>query len=286
MKRIKHRISDFSRMKEEGRKVTFITSYDYQMAKLIEREGIDIILVGDSAGNNHLGYKDTRPVTMDEMIMLSKAVRRGANDTYIVGDMPLGSYQASNEIAVNNALRFIKEAEMDAVKCEGGSRIQERVKAMADAGIAVMGHIGYTPQSTNLAGVVHGKSIDNFKGLLGDAKALQESGVFSILLEAVPNLPAGLVAKAMEVPVYGIGAGREVDGVLSIVNDVIGLGNFKSRFIRNFCNSGELIGRGIQDYIHAVKSKEYPSKTEMYPLSESAEKEIIDYAENNCLKSF
>ena len=182
-------------MKSENTKVTFITAYEYQMAKLAERADIDLILVGDSAGNNILGYKDTRPVTMDEMIMLSKAVRKGAPNTFVIGDMPLGSYQSSDALAVDNALRFIKEAEMDAVKCEGGKRIAERVKAMANAGIAVMGHIGYTPQSTNLLDIVQGNSVKKFEDLVQNAYALQNAGAFAILLEAVPNYPAGLIAK-------------------------------------------------------------------------------------------
>ncbi|MBT4376308.1 3-methyl-2-oxobutanoate hydroxymethyltransferase [archaeon] len=275
----KKKLRDLVRMKQENKKVSWITAYDYQTARIAEAVGVDMILVGDSAGNNLLGYKSTIPVTMDEMIMLSGAVRRGAPNTLAVGDMPLGSYQASNSDAIYNALRFIKETEMDCVKCEGGERVAERVKAMNDAGIGVMGHIGYTPQSTNLTGVVQSK-LDNFKRLYNDAFALQEAGACAILLEAVPNKPAGYIAQALDIPIYGIGAGREVDGVLAIVNDVIGLGDFKAKFVKNFCNVEEVMKQGIGKYIEAIKQNEFPGDQQLYPIKEENLKEIEQYFES------
>lgn len=269
------------RMKSGNEKVTAITSYDCQMARLAEQAGVDWILVGDSAGNNVLGYKDTRPVTMDEMMMLSRAVRRGAPNTLVVGDMPLGSYQASDERAVDNALRFIKEAEMDAVKCEGGRRMAERVEAMANAGIAVMGHIGYTPQSTNLVGIVQGNSSQRFEELLNDAHALQDAGTFAILLEAVPNEPAGFVAREMKIPIYGIGAGREVDGVLAIAHDVTGLGTFECKFVRRFCEAGALIERGIKDYVEAVRTGKFPGDEHLYSIKPQELDEIRAYVKEH-----
>jgi 3-methyl-2-oxobutanoate hydroxymethyltransferase len=249
------------------------------MARLAEEANVDMILIGDSVGNNLLGYKSTIPVTMDEMIIFSKAVRRGAPNTFIIGDMPLGSYQASNEIAVNNAIRFIKEAEVDAVKCEGGSRMYDRVKAMKDAGIAVVGHIGYTPQSTDLDGIVQSKSLNRFKSLLEDAVSLEKAGVWSILLEAVPNEPAGLIAKYMKVPIYGIGAGKEVDGILAIVNDVIGLGTFKSRFVENFCDANSILGGAIGNYISKIKEFKFPEEKHFYPIDKKELDEIKEYIE-------
>jgi 3-methyl-2-oxobutanoate hydroxymethyltransferase len=277
MEKKKKAIKDFIAMKQKGEKVSWITSYDAQMSRLAEEANTDMILIGDSVGNNLLGYKSTIPVTMDQMIIFSQAVRRGAPNTFIIGDMPLGSYQASNEIAVNNAIRFIKEAEVDAVKCEGGKRMSDRVKAMNDAGIAVMGHIGYTPQSTNLEGIVQSKSLDKFISLLEDAEALYKAGAWSILLEAVPNEPAGLIAKYMKIPIYGIGAGREVDGVLAIVNDVIGLGTFKCQFAEKFCDANEVLGGAIKEYMTKVRANNFPEERHFYKIEEDDLNGIKDY---------
>jgi 3-methyl-2-oxobutanoate hydroxymethyltransferase len=276
----KKTLRDFYNMKQKGEKVSWITSYDAQMSRLAEEANVDMILVGDSVGNNLLGYKSTIPVTMDEMIIFSKAVRRGAPNTFVIGDMPLGSYQASNECAVNNAIRFIKEAEMDAVKCEGGKRMYDRVKAMKDAGIAVVGHIGYTPQSTDLEGIVQSKNLDKFKSLLADAVSLQEAGVWSILLEAVPNEPAGLISKYMKIPIYGIGAGKEVDGVLAIVNDVIGLGTFECKFAEKFCDANKVLGEAIINYKEKVKNSSFPQEKHFYTIGEEDLNEIKEYMRN------
>lgn len=276
----KNSLKDFMRMKREGKKVTWITSYDAQTSRLAEEVGMDMLLVGDSAGNNLLGYENTIPVTMEEMIMLSKAVRRGAPNTFVIGDMPLGSYQASNMDAVNNAIRFLKEAGMDSIKCEGGVRIYNRVKAMKDAGIAVTGHIGFTPQSTDLEGVVQSKSLSNFKSLLADAESLQEAGAWSILLEAVPNKPAGLIAKHLRIPVYGIGAGRETDGVLAIVNDVIGLGGMPLKFKKQYCDVDGVVRNAFKGYISEIQTKNFPSDTHCYSINDENLNEITEYVKN------
>ena len=270
-------IRELNKKKRGKEKVVCITAYDYQLARLSERVGVDMILVGDSVGNNVLGYQDTRPVTMEEMILFSQAVRRGAPNTFVVGDMPLGSYQSSNEVAVNNAIRFIKEAEMDAVKCEGGQRGEERVRAINDAGIAVMGHIGYTPQSTNLVGIVQGNTIDKFRDLVDDSLSLQSAGAFAVLLEAVPNYPAGLVARRLKIPVYGIGSGRDTDGVLAIMHDVIGLGDFESLFVEHFCHVGEMIYEGISQYAHQIREGKFPAEKHFYKLKDEERKGIEDY---------
>jgi len=273
----KKKLNDLFQMKRKGQKVAWITSYDCQMARIAEAAGIDMILVGDSAGNNLLGYADTIPVTMEEMIILSKAVRRGAPNTFIIGDMPLGSYQASNAEAIHNALRFLKEAGMDAVKCEGGKRMAERIRAMTDSGIAVFGHIGYTPQSTDFLGIVQSKSLEGFKGLLEDACAVQEAGASAILLEAVPTEPAGLVAKQLSIPVYAIGAGRHADGVLAIVNDVVGIGTFRSKFAKRFCSAEEVISAGISSYIREVRSEQFPQDDYCYSTSGEELEKIQEY---------
>lgn len=276
----KKTLRDFYNMKRSREKVCWITSYDAQTSRLAELAGVDMILIGDSVGNNLLGYKSTIPVTMDEMIIFSKAVRRGAPNTFIIGDMPLGSYQASNADAVNNAIRFIKEAEVDAVKCEGGKRMCDRINAMKDAGIAVMGHIGYTPQSTDLEGVVQSKNINKFKSLLEDAVSLRDAGAWAILLEAIPNEPAGYIANHLNIPIYGIGAGNKTDGVLAIMNDVIGLGTFKSKFVKNYCDVNKTIEEGIKDYISEVKKVAFPAEEHLYPICEGDLKEIRDYIKN------
>ena len=250
--------------KKGNEKVTYITSYDFPTARIAEQCGIDLILVGDSVANNVLGHSSTNPMTMDEMLVFSKAVRRGAPNTFVIGDMPFLSYQPSDRDAVINAGRFIQEAEMDAVKCEGGIRMADRVKAISDAGIAVMGHIGYTPQSGNLYGIVQGKSREDFNNILKDALALQKNGAFAILLEAVPAPAAGQIARELRIPIYGIGSGGETDGNLAIMHDVIGLGGFKSKFVKNFGNTENEIKNAITEYIRAVKSGEFPGREHSY----------------------
>ncbi len=273
-------LGDLVKMKKKGEKVTWITSYDFQTARIAEESGVDMILVGDSAGNNLLGYENTIPVTMDEMIMLTKAVRRGAPNTFIVGDMPLGSYQISNENATFNALRFMKEAGVDAVKLEGGERVTQRVKALKDAGIATIGHIGYTPQSTDLMGVVQSKSLDGFKTLYNDSKALQDAGACAILLEAVPNEPAGYIAKSLNIPVYGIGAGKNVDGILAIVNDVVGLGGIKAKFVKQFSDVGSEMKKGLSSYVNEIRSGSFPEENLFYKISEDNLNEIKNYIQS------
>lgn len=215
---------ELQKMKRDGSPVAWVTAYDLPFAYSAEQAGIDMILVGDSGGMVQLGYQTTNPVTMDEMIVLSKAARKGAPDTFLIGDMPQGSYETSDKDAIVNALRFIKEAGCDAIKCEGGKRMAGKVKAMTDAGILVMGHLGLTPQSTASFGGyrVQCKSAESFEKTLEDAKILEESGVFAILLEAMPAEPAEQIAKQLKIPVYGIGAGGLVDGQLVIMHDLMG----------------------------------------------------------------
>ena len=223
-KKTKTNLLKLNSMKNRGEPVAWVTAYDLPFSYVAEKAGVDMILVGDSGGMVQLGYQTTNPVTMDEMITLSSSARRGAQSTFLIGDMPQGSYEPSNADAVLNALRFVKEAHCDAIKCEGGKRIIDRVKAMVDAGILVMGHLGLTPQSAASFGGyrVQGKTEKSFDQILDDAVALKESGVFAILLEAMPSEPAGQIAKQLDIPIYGIGAGSMVDGQLVIIHDLMG----------------------------------------------------------------
>jgi 3-methyl-2-oxobutanoate hydroxymethyltransferase len=223
-KQTKKTLTDLLKMKAAGKPVAWITAYDLPFATAAERAGVDMILVGDSGGMVQLGHPTTNPVTMDEMIVLARAARRGAPNTFIIGDMPQGSYEASERDAVLNAMRFIKEAGCDAVKCEGGHRLVRKVHAMTDAGILVMGHLGLTPQSTASFGGyrVQGKTRESFERTIEDALELQDAGVFAILLEAMPEEPAAQVAQQLHVPIYGIGAGGKVDGQLIIMHDLVG----------------------------------------------------------------
>jgi 3-methyl-2-oxobutanoate hydroxymethyltransferase len=214
----------FRAMKGRKEPVAWITAYDLPFSYVAELAGVDMILVGDSGGMVQLGYPTTNPVTMDEMIVLARAARRGAPNTFLIGDMPQGSYEPSPRDAVLNALRFIKEAGCDAVKCEGGTRMARQIKAMVDAGILVMGHLGLTPQSTPSFGGyrVQCKTRESFDATMEDAVALEEAGVCALLLEATPGPPAGRIARKLRIPVYGIGAGGEVDGQLLIMHDLQG----------------------------------------------------------------
>jgi len=212
------------KMKEAKEPVAWVTAYDLPFSQAAEQAGIDMILVGDSGGMVQLGHPTTNPVTMDEMIILARAARQGAPDTFLIGDMPQGSYEPSDRDAVLSALRFVKEAGCDAIKCEGGQRMARRVRAMVDAGILVMGHLGLTPQSTQtFSGYrVQAKTKSSFEKTFEDAAALVEAGVFAILLEALPAEPAGQIARQFSVPIYGIGAGSRVDGQLLIMHDLMG----------------------------------------------------------------
>jgi 3-methyl-2-oxobutanoate hydroxymethyltransferase len=229
-----------------------------------------MILVGDSGGMTMLGYETTTPVTMDEMMVLAKAARRGAPNTFIVGDMPLGSYQTSEAEAVHNALRFLKEAGSDAIKCEGGARMGSKIKAMVDAGILVMGHLGLTPQNTAQFGGyrVQAKTKASLEEIIADAQFLEKTGVFAILLEAMPEDAAEAVRNAVSIPIYGIGAGKKVDGQLLIMHDVVGMFSaFKPKFAKRYCDAGALISGAITSYIDEVKKKEFPSEEYVYPIT-------------------
>lgn len=257
--------------KEKGEKVVFITSYDYPTAHFANEADVDMILIGDSGAMALLGYKTTNEVSMDEMIMMAKAVVRANKHAFLVGDMPFLSYQTSNEDAIRNAGRFI-QAGCDSIKCEGGERMAERVAAISNAGIAVMGHIGLTPQNMSQQGgyKVHGKTLESFQQLILDAKALEAAGAFAILLEAIPNDVAEIVKNSVKIPCYGIGAGTEVDGQLVIVHDILGtfVGDIRPKFIKRFANIGDDITNAIKQYTQEVREQKFPSKEQFYPISQ------------------
>ena len=292
-------LADLIKMKKKQELVAWMTAYDLPFAHASEEAGLDMILVGDSGGMVQLGYQTTNPVTMDEMITLAKAVRRGAPNTFIIGDMPQGSYEVGDKEAIISALRFVKEAGCDAIKLEGGKRMCSRVKAITEAGILVMGHLGLTPQSTSTFGGyrVQGKSVESFEKTLEDAFALQDAGAFSILLEAIPTEPAGQVTKQLKVPIYGIGAGQMVDGQLVICHDLMGFYQpfrpwFAKCYIPSVIKEFEQYISGVEDirkvgieerkdgllvlatmairrYIDEVKTGVFPKEEYSYPLKDT-----------------
>ena len=296
---MKKNITDFKNAKKSGEKITWITAYDYPMSQAAEKAGIDMILVGDSGTMVQLGYKTTNPATMDEMILLAQSVRRGAPNTFIVGDMPQGSYEVSNEDAIINALKFVKLAGCDAVKLEGGARMSDRIKAINNAGILVIGHLGLTPQSAASFGGyrVQCKNKKNFEDTMLDSIALEKAGACILLLEALPEDSAEQIAKKLEIPVYGIGAGIKVDGQLIIMHDLTGfysdfrpwfakcyvpevveefvkeLSNFKTEeslkeFGRKNKTDGvaRIVELSISKYIKDVKEVKFPSMLYTYPI--------------------
>lgn len=259
-------ILDFNKMVDEGQKITYLTAYDYLTAKYQERAGIDMILVGDSLGMVSLGYDKTFPVTMDDMIRHSQAVRRGAPDTFIVGDMPYMSYQISDEEAIRNAGRFIKEADCDCIKLEGcGPAITKRVKAIADAGILVMGHIGLTPQFAGQLGgyKAQGRSAEAAKKLVEQAKELEMAGAWAILVEGVPAVVGKAITERAGIPILGIGAGSYTHGQLLIYADMVGMyDNFTPKFVKKYADIGGELLKAFSTYIEEVRSGTFPVDAE------------------------
>jgi len=262
-------IIDLQKMKREGEKIAWITAYDYPTAQFAEAAGMDMLLVGDSLGMCVYGYAGTVPVTMDQCIVHCEAVRRGAPNTFVLGDMPFMSYQASDEEAVRNAGRFLKEAGVDGVKLEGGKRVISRIKAILDAGIVVCGHIGLTPQSSGQLGghKAQGRTIASAKLLIEDALAIEETGAQMLLLEAVPPEVAGFIAKKLSIPVLSIGAGPYCDGQLLIVSDLIGqFQAFTPKFVKKYCNVAEIITNAMRKYIDDVKAGRFPADEHCYHM--------------------
>ena len=271
-------IATLAALRAREEKVVFVTAYDYPTAAYADRAGVDLILVGDSAAMTMLGLPNTLGIGMTEMLVFARAVSRAVTRALVIGDMPFRSYQPSDESAVRNAAAFIADAGCDAVKCEGGARVAPRVRAMVDAGIAVMGHLGLTPQNlTQLGGYrVQGKSLAAAERLVQDALALEEAGVFAILLEAVPAETAGYVRSRVSVPVYGIGAGPDVDGQLVISHDILGnfVGDIKPRFVKRYAEVGAAIEGALRQYAEDVRAGRFPGPEHCYPLDAEIEAEI------------
>lgn len=267
----------FQKFKKENKKITMMTAYDYSTAKLIDEAGIDSILVGDSLGNVVLGYEDTIYVTMEDMIHHTKAVARGAKRALIVGDMPYLSYHTDINEAVKNAGRLIQEGHAQAVKLEGGKEIIDVVHALVRAKIPVVGHIGLTPQSINQMGgyLIQGKTIEDAKNLLEDAKLLDEAGVFALVIECVPKQVAEKITKAVKCPTIGIGAGNVTDGQVLVSNDAFGTyTDKKPSFVRVFGNVGEVILSSTKEYIEAVENASFPNDKESFHMDETHEDEL------------
>jgi 3-methyl-2-oxobutanoate hydroxymethyltransferase len=270
-------IHDFYRMKQEGEKITWLTAYDYPTAQFEEEAGVEMILVGDSMGMCVYGYENTVPVTMDQCIIHCEAVRRGAPNTFVMGDMPFMSYQRSDEDAVVNAGRFLKEANMDAIKLEGGKRVISRIKAILDAGIVVCGHIGLTPQSSGQLGghKAQGRTVQSAQLVIEDALAIEEAGAQLLLLEAVPPEVAEFITKRLSIPVLSIGAGLECDGQLLIVSDMIGqFQAFTPKFVKKYANVAEVITGAMKEYVKDVKAKSFPADEHCYHMLKGEDDEF------------
>ena len=262
---------DIQQMKERKERLPWVTAYDYWTARFAEEAGMDMILVGDSFGMCIYGYEGTVPVTMEQCITHSEAVRRGASNTFIIGDMPFLSYQVSVEEAVRNAGRFYKEARVDAIKLEGGRRMYAQLRAIVDAGMLVMGHIGLTPQSSGQLGgfKAQGRTAETAMELIEDARAIQKAGAFSLLVEAVPPEVCRIIRDDLKIPVYGIGAGVEADGQVMICSDILGIFQaFTPKFVKKYDNLGEKTIKVFTQYAKEVRNGEFPEEKHTYKMVE------------------
>ncbi len=265
-------INQIRAMKQKGEKITMLTAYDYCTAKIIDEVGIPLILVGDSLGMVVLGYETPIPVTMEDMLHHTKAVVRGTKQTLIVGDMPFMTYHVSVEDALRNATRFIQEAGAQAIKLEGGITVAGKVRRIVECGIPVMGHLGLTPQSVHQLGglKVQAKSLEAATRLIRDAQVLEEAGVFSIVLEAVPYKLASLVTQKVSVPTISIGAGPGCDGQVQIVNDMLGLfTDFVPKHAKQYTKLADIMSSAITEYYNEVKAGSFPTAKHSFSIDES-----------------
>ena len=268
---MKNTVITFAKAKEDGVKLSMLTSYDYSMARLVDEAGINSILVGDSLGNVMLGYEDTTPVTMEDMIHHTAAVARGAKNALIVGDMPFMSYQTSVYDAVVNAGRLIKEGHANAVKLEGGVEVCPQIKAIVEAGIPVCAHIGLTPQSINAFGghKVQGKSEEAARKLMEDALAVQEAGAFAVVIEAVPAKLASLITSKLDIVTIGIGAGAGCDGQVLVYQDMLGMfSDFSPKFVKRYAEIGEIMKKAFAKYDEEVKAGIFPAEEHGYKIDD------------------
>lgn len=254
-------------MKQRGEKIAMLTSYDYSTAKIVDAAGVDVILVGDSAANVMAGYESTLPITLDMMIYHARSVVRGVNRALVVVDLPFGTYQGNSKVALDSAIRIMKETEADAVKLEGGEEILESIQRILSAGIPVMGHLGLTPQSIHKFGTysVRAKEEAEAEKLVRDAHLLEEAGCFAVVLEKIPATLAERVSKELKMPTIGIGAGSGVDGQVLVVHDMLGITNdFSPRFLHRYADLNTVMSNAISNYVSDVKSQDFPNEKEQY----------------------
>jgi 3-methyl-2-oxobutanoate hydroxymethyltransferase len=263
-------LSKLAEKKALGEPIVMVTAYDYPSAQVAEEAGVDVVLVGDSGAMTVLGYPSTVPVTLDELLMLAAAVRRGLSTPLLVGDMPFGSYEASNEEAIHNAQRFVKEAGCDAVKLERGGTTVERARAIIAAGIPVMGHVGLTPQTATALGGYRsqGRTAERALAVIHDAVALQEAGCFAIVFEAIPSKLTELVMPRMRAPVIGIGAGPAADGQVLVFHDLLGIyDGHAARFVKRYANVRDEMIRGVGAFAKEVRERRYPAPEHGYTMA-------------------
>jgi len=267
MRQTKKTVKSLIRLKQEGKKISMLTSYDYTIAKIVDSTGIDVILVGDSLSNVFQGNETTIPVTIEEMIYHAKAVTKAVKQAFVVIDMPFGSYQVNEDLALSNAIKLIKETNAQAVKLEGGVEIANTILKIVSAGIPVMGHLGLTPQSIHQLGSFDLQATSNEaqEKILSDAIALENAGCFALVLEKIPSSIAKIISATLTIPVIGIGAGNQCDGQVLVINDLLGLDpTFKPKFVRQYMNLNELIAKAVQSYIEDVSNGQFPNEHESY----------------------
>jgi 3-methyl-2-oxobutanoate hydroxymethyltransferase len=263
-------LTKLTEKKALGEPIAMVTAYDFPSAQVVEEAGVDIVLVGDSGAMTVLGYPSTLPVTLDELLILAAAVRRGLSTPLLVGDMPFGSYEASNEVAIANAQRFVKEAGVDAVKLERGGSSAERARAIAGAGIPVMGHVGLTPQSATALGGYRsqGRTAERALQVMHDALALQEAGVFAIVFEAIPSALSEAIMPRMRIPAIGIGAGPATDGQVLVFHDLLGMyAGHAARFVKRYANVREQMIEGVRAFAEDVRARRYPEPEHGYTMA-------------------
>ncbi|SDB19363.1 3-methyl-2-oxobutanoate hydroxymethyltransferase [Eubacterium oxidoreducens] len=268
---MKNTVLTFHQQKEEGKKITMLTCYDYSMAKLMDEAGINCLLIGDSLGQVMLGYEDTLSVTMEDMIHHTAAVSRGAKNAFVLADMPFMSYQTSSYDAVVNAGRLMKEGRANGVKLEGGATVVEQIKAIVAAQIPVCAHVGLTPQSVNAFGgfKVQGKSIEKAQQILDDARRVEEAGASMVVLEGIPALLADKISKELTIPTIGIGASNGCDGQVLVYQDMLGMfSDFTPKFVRKFADCGSVMKEAFAGYISEVQNGNFPAKEHTYAIDE------------------
>ena len=278
MKDKKTTVLTFQQCKQTGKKISMLTAYDYSTAKLMDSAGVDAILVGDSLGNVMLGYEDTISVTMEDMIHHGRAVSRGAKNAMVVVDMPFMSYQTSVYDAVVNAGRLMKEARANAVKLEGGAEICPQIKAITDAGIPVMAHLGLTPQSINAFGgvKVQGKTLEKAQKLLDDARAVEKAGAFALTLECVPSELAKKITETISIPTIGIGAGKDCNGQVLVYQDLLGMfSDFTPKFVKRYAEVGTMMKEAFEHYISDLDNGNFPETQHTYTIDEEIIRKLV-----------